>query len=101
MKFAIPYTAPVNQLLELGTPQSIEDWSTYLKLGITEADIPKLARMSIDTVGKYVQVQGTSFSSPVVADVVALMKWSTTSWAIVQIIPDGWEPFWPKTSIDG
>ena len=48
MKFAIPYTAPVNQLLELGTPQSIEDWSTYLKLGITEADIPELARMSID-----------------------------------------------------
>ena len=29
---------------------------------------------TIDTVGKYVQVQGTSFSSPVVAGVVALMK---------------------------
>ena len=29
---------------------------------------------SIDNVGKYVQVQGTSFSSPVVAGVVALMK---------------------------
>jgi hypothetical protein len=48
MKSAIPYTAPVNQLLELGSPNEIKDWSRYLELGITEADIPELARMSID-----------------------------------------------------
>lgn len=48
MKSAILYTAPVNQLLELGTPHEIEDWSRYLELGITEADIPELARMAID-----------------------------------------------------
>ncbi len=48
MKSAIPYTAPVNQLLELGSPHEIKDWSRYLEMGITEADIPELARMAID-----------------------------------------------------
>ncbi len=48
MKSAIPYTAPVNQLFKLGNPNEIEDWSRYLELGITEADIPELARMAID-----------------------------------------------------
>jgi hypothetical protein len=48
MKSAIPYTDPVNQLLEIGSPHEIEDWSHYLALGITEADIPELARMAID-----------------------------------------------------
>jgi hypothetical protein len=48
MKSANPYTAPVNKLLEIGSPHEIKDWSHYLALGITEADIPELARMSID-----------------------------------------------------
>jgi hypothetical protein len=48
MKSAVPYTEPVNQLLKLDSPDKIEDWSTYLHLGITEADIPELARMAVD-----------------------------------------------------
>ncbi len=48
MQSTIPYTAPVNQLLKLGSPHEIKDWSRYLELGITEADIPELARMAID-----------------------------------------------------
>jgi hypothetical protein len=48
MKSANPYTAPVNKLLEIGSPHEIKDWSHYLILGITEADIPELARMAID-----------------------------------------------------
>jgi hypothetical protein len=48
MKSAVPYTEPVNQLLKLDSPDQIKDWATYLQLGITEADIPELARMAVD-----------------------------------------------------
>ncbi len=42
------YTNPLNQLLQLGDPDVISDWSAYLKLGITASQIPELSQMAID-----------------------------------------------------
>ena len=43
-----PYTGPVKQLFEQDDPDLIQDWSHYLTLGITAADIDELAKISID-----------------------------------------------------
>ncbi len=42
------YTNPLNQLLQLGNPDAIPDWSAYLKLGITAAQIADLSEMAVD-----------------------------------------------------
>lgn len=44
-----PYTAPVDQLLSLGTPGDIWDlWADYLALGFTLEHVPELIRMAAD-----------------------------------------------------
>jgi hypothetical protein len=42
------YTNPLNQLLQLGNPDAIPDWSAYLQLGITVAQIADLSQMAVD-----------------------------------------------------
>ena len=42
------YSSPVNQLFRQDDPDLIQDWSHYLTLGITVADIEQLAKLSID-----------------------------------------------------
>jgi hypothetical protein len=42
------YTNPLNQLLQLGNPDAIPDWSAYLQLGITAAQIADLSQMAVD-----------------------------------------------------
>jgi hypothetical protein len=44
-----PYTAPVDQLLSLGSPGEIWDpWADYLELGFTHEHVPELIRMATD-----------------------------------------------------
>ncbi|HEY0153508.1 MAG TPA: hypothetical protein VGB92_15985 [Longimicrobium sp.] len=44
-----PYTAPVDQLLSLGSPGEIWDpWADYLALGLTDEHVPELIRMATD-----------------------------------------------------
>jgi hypothetical protein len=45
---AQPYTSPVRQLFQQGDPDLIQDWSSYLKLGITAKHLDELAQMAID-----------------------------------------------------
>jgi hypothetical protein len=42
------YTNPLNQLLQLGNPDAIPDWSAYLKLGITASQTADLSQMAVD-----------------------------------------------------
>jgi hypothetical protein len=42
------YTNPLNQLLQLGNPEAIPDWSVYVQLGITAAQIDDLSQMAVD-----------------------------------------------------
>ncbi len=42
------YTNPVKQLFQQGDPDLIQDWSSYLALGITAKNISELAKLSID-----------------------------------------------------
>ncbi len=42
------YTEPVSSLLTYGSAHSINDWSVYLELGLSEEHIPELVRMSGD-----------------------------------------------------
>jgi hypothetical protein len=42
------YIHPLNQLLQLGDPDTIFDWSAYLKLGITAAHLTDLSQMAVD-----------------------------------------------------
>jgi hypothetical protein len=42
------YTNPLNQLLQLGNPDAIPDWSAYLQLGIAAAQIADLSQMAVD-----------------------------------------------------
>ncbi|HEX8673107.1 MAG TPA: hypothetical protein VF710_14525 [Longimicrobium sp.] len=44
-----PYTAPVDQLLSLGSPGEIwNPWADYLALGFTDEHVPELIRMASD-----------------------------------------------------
>ena len=42
------YTSPVKHLFQQGDPDLIQDWSSYLTLGITAKHINELAKLSID-----------------------------------------------------
>ena len=42
------YTIPVKQLFQQGDPDLIQDWSSYLALGITAKHIDELAKIAID-----------------------------------------------------
>ena len=42
------YTRPVQELFQQGDPDLIQDWSSYLSLGITAKHMNELAKLSID-----------------------------------------------------
>ena len=42
------YTNPIKQLFQQGDPDLIQDWSSYLALGITPKHIDELAKLAID-----------------------------------------------------
>jgi hypothetical protein len=43
-----PYSRPIRQLFHQGDPDLIQDWSSYLKLGLTVNHLDELAQMAID-----------------------------------------------------
>jgi hypothetical protein len=58
------YTNPVNQLLQLGNPEAISDWSAYLKLGITATQIAELGQMAVD-LDLFKSEEGFEFWAPI------------------------------------